>query len=60
MSAAALFLGSRAMLHQERGKSLGAAALEGSAAALGHFGRQKFWFLGLLPGDSGDGSGVLF
>ena len=49
-----------ARLHQEEGKPLGAAALEGSAAALGHFDRQKFGFLGLLPGDSGDGSNVLF
>ena len=40
--------------------ALGAAALDGCAAALGHFGRQNSGFLGLLPGDSGDGSGVLF
>ena len=51
------FLGSR---RSAAALFLGAAALEGSAAALGHFGSPKVWFLGLLLGDTGDGSDVLF
>ena len=47
-------------MHQEEVRLLGVAALEGSAAALGHFGSQKVGFLGLLPGDTGDGSNALF
>ena len=30
------------------------------AAALGHFGSPKVEFLGLLPGDTGDGSNTLY
>ena len=56
-SAAALFLGAAARGgFRMRAWALGAAALEGCAAALGHFGSPKVEFLGLLPGDSGDGS----
>ena len=41
-------------------KSLGAAALDGCAAALGHFGSPNVEFLGVLPGDTGDDSDTLF
>ena len=37
---------------------MGAWAL--GAAALGHFGSPKVEFLGLLPGDTGDGSDTLY